>query len=62
MKTLWQDQYLITKTRHVCDRALQSLDITEHGKFWSTLYLPFVRGSDKIPVETACESIADTSN
>ncbi len=54
VKTLWQDQYLITKTRHVCDRALQSLDITEHGKFWSTLYLPFVRSSDKIPVETAC--------
>ena len=54
VKCLWQDQYLITKTRQVCDRALQSLDITEHGKFWSTVYLPFIRSSDKIPVETAC--------
>jgi pre-mRNA-splicing factor SYF1 len=54
IKTLWQDQYLITKTRRVCDRALQSLDITEHSKFWSSLYLPFIRSSDKIPIETAC--------
>ena len=54
IKSLWQDQCSVTKTRRVCDRALQSLDITEHSKFWSSLYLPFIRSSDKIPIETAC--------
>ena len=54
IKSLWQDQCSVTKTRRACDRALQSLDITEHSKFWSSLYLPFIRSSDKIPIETAC--------
>ena len=43
-------QQLITRTRRVFDRALQSLPITQHTRMWP-LYLKFIR-SHRIP-ETA---------
>ncbi|XP_023718112.1 pre-mRNA-splicing factor syf1 homolog isoform X2 [Cryptotermes secundus] len=36
------DQCLITRTRHVFDRALRALPITQHHHVWS-LYLEFVK-------------------
>ncbi|KAF7997599.1 hypothetical protein HCN44_006170 [Aphidius gifuensis] len=57
MPRIWMDycllmteQSLITRTRHVFDRALRALPITQHHRIWP-LYLDFVKSHD-IP-ETA---------
>lgn len=45
------DQKLLTRTRRVFDRSLQSLPPTQHDRIWE-LYLQFSK-QDEVPVETA---------
>ena len=40
--TFMTEQNFITKTRHVFDRALRALPITQHHRIWP-LYLTFVK-------------------
>ncbi|KAH0564460.1 pre-mRNA-splicing factor syf1 homolog [Cotesia glomerata] len=43
--TLMTEQCFITRTRHIFDRALRALPITQHHRIWP-LYLDFVKSHD----------------